>query len=145
MLSRVDTKGYTKPTVWCGPSAVSILTGRPLVETTSRLAVAGGISYKQLDGVWSEDCLLVLHDYGFSHQEIPVVGSPRLSTFMRTPRPFPMLIELPGHLITAHFGYCADNWTMKPVPFADFPKPNRRVIAAWSIMPCLSRASSIAS
>jgi hypothetical protein len=50
----------------------------------------------------------------------------------------PMMIQLEDkkdfcHMITCHFDYAADNWTMKPVSFDKFPHLNKLVTAAWVV------------
>lgn len=144
MLQPLNLEGYSRKVPWCGPSAVSILTGLPLKQITADFAYATDCRYNDIEGVWAEQALLVLHKYGYTHKQIDVVGrfrdtvcGPTLIRFWREQegieKVLPCLIEVDGHLLTSHMGFACDNWTKTPVPQIRFPKPNRLVKAAWII------------
>lgn len=138
MLHKLNLEGFGGGTKWCGPSAVSILTGRPLAHTTAMLAYAEDIPYDEVGGVWREDAVLMLHTLGYRCVPIDVVSrfsdtecGPTLKRFWEERRMDevvnPLLIEIHGHLLTSHYGFAADNWTGGPVPLAQFPKQRRLV------------------
>lgn len=140
----LNMEGYSKTTRWCGPSAVAILTGQPLTATTEILTRIHGGTYDELSGVWPEDTILALHELGYRAQEIDIQSrypdlthGPTLERFVGdrtvTETVTPMLIEISGHFLVAHYGYLADNWVQRPTPIGDFPKLRRLVKSAWLI------------
>lgn len=145
MLHKLDMTGYTKPVAWCVPSAVSILTGSPLTDTTSLLCRLSQVTYKDLEGVDVQDALLALHQFGYGHKAVPLyerygdtlTHGPTLRRFLRERTPLekmtPMLVCLPEHVIVCHMGFACDNWTKRPVPVGDFPKLGRLVSEAYLI------------
>lgn len=144
MLHKVDTAGYSKAKRWCGPGALSILTGQPLRESTEQLTRIHGTTYDDMSGAWPEDLQLALHEHGYRTREIDIVARYRELTHGPTLRRFlsersslecvmPLLIVVNSHFVTAHMLYAADSWTMGPVPINQFPKPNRHVKQAWVV------------
>lgn len=122
---------------WCGPSAVSILTGEPYQKVKSYFAFMRQEPYSEVQGIYIEEILLALGEYGYWAEQIPLERLMTLKTFManRTfdQRANPLLIGFHKHVITTHMDWAADNWTLRPVPLDKFPKPNRRVIDAHII------------
>jgi hypothetical protein len=46
----------------------------------------------------------------------------------------PIMFSTTEHMMTAQYGFAADNWTKKPVAIENFPKLNRPVTAAFIVM-----------
>jgi hypothetical protein len=149
MIKPLDTEGYTKGSMWCGPSAVALLTGAPLTFTTSRLAAMSKRSYAKTEGVWPDECVLLLHELGYQSKRVDIAArypdrpyGPTLERYMRERRihdPWeeynPTMIEVDGHLMTGHYGMLFDNWVPKGAPVALFPKTRRLVKNVWVVTP----------
>lgn len=144
MTHPLNTEGYSRGDVWCVPSAVSLLTGKLLVETAQRLASIRDQRYADLEGVWTEEAVLLLYEYGYRATAVPVVErfkdtvcGPTLRRFMEERQPMevvnPLLIELDTHVVVSHFSFLFDNWVPKGAQIESFPKPTRLVKAAWII------------
>lgn len=144
LLKPLDKTGYTKDVEWCGPSAISILAGRPLAETTSALSKLREESYSELDGVWPQEVVLILSQYGYKSKPLPLMErypdtpyGPTLKRFLNERQGMelvmPLLIEVQNHLLVAHMGFAADNWTKKPVPIKSFPKLGRLVKSVYMV------------
>jgi hypothetical protein len=147
MLHTFDTKGWEANTAWCVPTAISFLTGVPLIHSHSRAAFMQDISLKEVKGVYSTEAVLLLREQGYKVQQIKLKDTyddaPKLSVFLKNrtsyEKAMPLMITVEdnkdfSHMITAHFEYAADNWTMKPVPIRDFPHLNKYVTSAFIVM-----------
>lgn len=143
MLSAIDLTGYSGEKVWCGPAAVSILTGVPLQRSTMTLAEIAGEDFFYLAGTYEEEVLRALRRFGYKatpsreFADRYPTSDPTLLRYMshRTPpeKLRMMLVEVTGHWVTAHLDRLADGWTKRPVPMAEFPKLGRRVRAVWGV------------
>ena len=132
MLKTDSVKGR-----WCGPFALATLTGKTYEEADRLLA---GIQEKQsVKGSYDPEIILALGTLGYSAHSIHLGTGmpPTLGRFLRDRSPIeqttPILIGIHAHWATCHFGWFADNWTKKPVPIADTPKPKRPVVSAYLI------------
>ena len=149
MIKPYDLTGYTKAKRWCGPSAVALLTGAPLAHTTARSAAMTGTPYAEVEGVWPEEAVLLLHELGYKAVPVDLVArypdapyGPTLKRYMAERRTYdpweeyhPTLIEVHGHLLCGHYGMLFDNGTPKGAPVAFFPKTGRLVKRAWIVTP----------
>ena len=146
MLHKIDTKGWGKNTAWCVPTAVSFLCGSPLIHSHSRAAWIRNEKLKDVSGVMSGEALLMLREQGYKAVPLELKEKysecPKLLSFMKNLLPiekvFPLMICIEGkgnfsHMIVSHFGYMADNWTMKPVEQKDFPHMSKYVVSAWQV------------
>lgn len=144
MIHPLNTDGYTKDVWWCAPSAVALLTGRPLTETTAALARIAGVTYEKLEGCWPEETVLALYEFGYRSTPIPVIDrfrdtvcGPTLKRFMgeRTPieKANPMLIEVDGHMLVGYSHFLFDNGTPTGLGVDHFPKMKRLVKQAWTV------------
>lgn len=146
MLHSIDTRGWGTNTAWCVPTAISFLTGIPLFHSHSRAAFIQEKKVKDVEGVYAAEALLMLREQGYVGKQISLSdkyqSAPRLKKFLseRTmyEKCIPIMIQIEGskdfcHMITAHYGYAADNHTMKPVPIDQFPHLTKYVTAAWII------------
>ena len=144
-LKPIDTTGYSKKTIWCGPSALSLLTGRSLVDTTQMLTRIRQQPYNELSGVWPEELVIALHELGYRADPIDIIGrfpdttcGPTLKRFFNERQPYevinPVLVEVDGHVLVTHVVAAGDNWTGKMVLFENFPKPGRLVKKAFVIV-----------
>lgn len=127
---------------WCVPTAISVLTGRSYAESKSRCAFIQNKPYSEIEGVWTEESVLALNEFGYT--SIPVdlqarygTMPPTLQRYMKE-RPFeeraePLLIQVWGHVLAAHMDWACDNWTQKVVPIDRFPKPMRKVMSVHII------------
>ena len=144
MLYPIKMDDYTKAHAWCGPGALSSLTGIPLREATEMLTRIHGGTYSDLEGVWAEDVLLALMELGFKARKVDIISrypelthGPTLDRFISERKVdevvSPLLIHISGHFVTSHFGFMTDNWVGRPVPVAEFPKMKRLVKEVWKI------------
>mgnify|MGYP000900320227 CR=1 FL=1 len=146
MLHAIDTKGWTAKTAWCVPSAISFLTGVPLIHSHSRAAFIQDTALDEGKGVYATEALLLLREQGYTAKQIVLKDrygdAPRLKKFLNDRTSYekcmPMMVQVEDkkdfcHMITCHFDYAADNWTMKPVTFDKFPHMNKYVTAAWIV------------
>lgn len=147
MLHKVETRGWETNTAWCVPTAISFLTGVPLIHSHSRAAFIQDKTLKGVSGVYTSEALLMLREQGYRGERIDLLNkykeAPTLKKFLAGRTPYeiclPLMIAVEdskgfAHMITAHFGYAADNWTMKPVPVVDFPHLRKYVTEAWVII-----------
>lgn len=146
MLHKIDTTGWTTKTAWCVPSAISFLTGISLIHSHSRAAFLQNISLDEVEGVQSAEALMLLREQGYTGRRIDLSerysDAPKLSKFLKELTPYekcmPLMIRVEDtkefcHMIASHFGYAADNWTMKPVPADKFPHRDKLVTDAWVV------------
>ena len=146
MLHAIDSRGWTANTAWCVPTAVSFLSGIPLIHSHSRAAFVKDIALKDVEGLYGSEAALLLREQGYTAKRIALrerySDAPLLKKFLGDRTSFekcmPMMIQIEGkpdfcHMIVCHFNYAADNWTMKPVPTDQFPHLNRYVTAAWIV------------
>jgi hypothetical protein len=147
MLKTIDTRGWENNTAWCVPTTISFITGAPLIHTHSRAAFLQNISLKNVKGVYGSEACLLLHEQGY--KSVPVdlnqkgyTSPPTLLRFLRDRTSYeqcmPLMIQIKDskdfcHMIVSHYGYAADNHTMKPVEIEKFPHLRKYVIAAWIV------------
>lgn len=145
MLYAINTKDYSKPKKWCGPSAVATIAGCSLKQATELACRVTGKTYEELEGMWPEDVILCLHELGFKCRPIDIqkryphlTHGPHLKTFMadRTweEECVPVLVVLPEHFVSCHWGWLNDNWTLTPKPLDKFPMTGRKVKRAYTVM-----------
>lgn len=146
MLHAIESKGWTAKTAWCVPTAISYLTGVSLIHSHSRAAFVQEKSLDSVKGVSSAEALLLLREQGYRARNIELKDryddAPKLKTFLDELTAYekcmPLMIQVEGkpsfcHMVVSHFGYAADNWTLKPVKAENFPHLNRYVTAAWIV------------
>tara|TARA_Y100001973_G_C5022992_1_gene244121 strand:+ start:190 stop:633 length:444 start_codon:yes stop_codon:yes gene_type:complete len=141
MLHRIDAKGWNGK-AWCGPSAVSTLTGAPLIHTHSRAAFYQNQAMKKVKGMYNEEVILLLREQGYGVRQIDLTErfetQPTINMFMKSRTPYefamPILLGITNHFISVHMNWACDNWTLNPVPFNEFPKPKRRVEFAFVVI-----------
>jgi len=146
MLHAINSKGWTTKTAWCVPTAISFLTGSPLIHTHSRAAFIQEKTLDSVKGVYATEALLLLREQGYQSSQIKLLDryekAPKLKSFLDERSSYEkcmtMMIQIEDnkefcHMITVHFDYAADNWTMKPVPTKDFPNTDKYVTAAWIV------------
>lgn len=149
MLKRIDKAGFSGGTVWCGPGAVAILTGVPLIQVAEVMCRVSDTPYAQLEGTTDETVVLTLRELGY-RAEVSEAFAQRYRTSTYGPllhrfladqpvmeRAAPHLIELNGnHWATTHMGFLADNWTDgAPRQLDAYPHPRRHVTAIWKVTP----------
>lgn len=146
MLTKLDTSGYTKKTIWCGPAAIATHTGVSVKQATELLcSVMQGTSYEDLDAVLDEHMTVAFGAVGyrmvpireFHERYADLPYGPSIKRFMQE-RPVmekasQLLLNVGQHYTSAHLGYMSDNWTMGPVPVEKFPQIKRRVKQLWRI------------
>lgn len=140
MLYKLQTQDWDY-TMYCVPTAISFLTGAPVGHMHSRAAFMQNKARKEVQGVYLEEAVLLLREQGYKAIPIDMESRwgtpPTIRRFLdeRTSyeKVMPIMFATPDHMITAHYGYAADNWTKKPVRIEDFPKLGRKVVAAWVV------------
>lgn len=145
MLYNIDTKGWEGHTAWCVPTAISFLTGIPLIHSHSRAAFIQNKNLKDVASVYSDEACILIHEQGFIAHRINLeerYDKPcTLIRFMKEREPYekvmPLMIVIQAnnfsHMLACHYNYCADNWTMKPTPIDKFPNNRKFVTEAWVI------------
>lgn len=145
MLHKVDFAKFSG-VPYCVPTSISFLTGVPLTHSHSRAAFIQDIKLKDVKGVYMAEALLMLREQGYKGEQIDLASrysdAPLLKRFLdeRTSyeKCMPLMIQIEDskkfcHMITAHFGFAADNHTMKPVPISQFPHLKKYVTGAWIV------------
>jgi hypothetical protein len=146
MLHIVDSKGWSEKTAWCVPTAISFLTGIPLLHSHSRAAFIQETKLNDVEGVYASEAALLLREQGYRVRQISLKdkyeNAPKLKAFLNNLSGFekvmPLMIQVEKkpdfvHMVVSHFGFAADNWTMKPVKADEFPHKNAYVTAAWIV------------
>lgn len=147
MLYQVETRGWETNTAYCVPTAISFLTGAPLIHTHSRAAFLQNIPLKSVKGVYGSEACLLLHEQGYKSEPIDLAKKgykkpPTLLKFLRDRSAYEkcmtLMIQIENssdfcHMITAHYNYAADNHTMKPVEIEKFPHLRKYVTNAWIV------------
>jgi hypothetical protein len=146
MLNAINTKGWTQKTAWCVPTAISFLTGTPLIHSHSRAAFIQDQAIDKVQGVFATEALLLLREQGYRAKQVTLLDryadAPSLKKFLADRTSYekcmPMMIQIEDkkdfcHMVSCHFDYAADNWTMKPVTFDKFPHLNKLVTGAWIV------------
>jgi len=139
------TENDWKGTKWCVPSAISLLTGRPLFETHQ---LAAYLTNRRLDAkmdLYVEECAVLLGEYGYRMEPINLAKKYRNNKCGVTVRRFvgdlngfekvmPIIFFSHNHAMVTHMGYVADNSTLKPVHPNDFVSKNALVVEAYIVM-----------
>jgi hypothetical protein len=146
MLHAIDSRGWTKNIAWCVPTVVSFISGVPLIHSHSRAAFIQNIPLKDVSGLYGAEATLLLREQGFVCKRVDLKSrysdAPKLKAFLNDRTAYeqcmPMMIQVEDvpnfcHMIAAHYGYAADNHTMRPVKIEDFPHINRYVTQAWVV------------
>lgn len=146
MLHAIDTRGWETATAWCVPTVVSLLSGAPLIHSHSRAAFVQDKSLKDVEGVYASEALLLLREQGLKGEQIKLSerysDAPTLRRFLKERTPYemcmPLMIQIEDnkdfvHMVTAHYGFAADNHTMKPVAIDKFPHLRKYVTSAWVV------------
>lgn len=127
---------------WCGPAALSAITGisydrirRELADLMGKRSVTG-------TPIWA--ALLLLRKHGIkAYNESWVIKAdqkergnrPTLARWLRIrpDRKALYLVHLTGHLVVVKGNKFVDNHTMTPVWLKDSPHRRKRVMCAWRI------------
>ena len=146
MLHKVDIRGWEANTAWCVPTAISYLTGIPLIHSHSRAAFVQNMSLNKVSGVFASEAILMLREQGYKSKQIDLIerfeDAPTLKKFLKCRSSYekcmPLMVQIEDendfcHMSVVHFDYVADNWTMKPVPSEKFPHLRKKVVSAWVI------------
>ena len=146
MLHAIDSRGWETSTAWCVPTAISFITGAPLIHTHSRAAFLQNKKIKDVDGVLTSESLLLLREQGYKAKQIKLADryddAPKLNQFLKDRSPYefamPLMLQIEDkktfcHMICCHYGFAADNHTMKIVPISDFPHNSKYVTGAWVV------------
>lgn len=140
MLHTLNLDGW-EHTAWCVPSAVAMLTGALVGHMHVRAAFMQNKPRTKVDGMFLDEAVLLLHEQGYKATPIDLAArystAPTIRKFVaeRTAFEFcmPIMFSTADHMMTCHMGFAGDNWTKRPVPVAQFPELNRKVIAAWVV------------
>lgn len=146
MLHAIDSNGWTKNTSWCVPTAISLLSGIPLIHSHSRAAFIQDKALKDVKGVYGSEAAMLLREQGYKSKPITLrdryQDAPTLSRFLADRTSYekclPLMVQVEKapdfcHMIVCHYDYAADNWTMKPTPIKEFPHLGKYVTAAWIV------------
>lgn len=148
MLHNVDLSNW-KTTAWCVPTALSVVTGVPIVHAHSRAAMFQNEKLKDVSGVELENMIMMFREQGY--RLIPIdlpkrypnnTYGPKLSRFFKDmigyEKVMPVVVHVTGtkdstHVLATHMGWAMDNWTKKPVRCEEFPRLDRNVIHAFIV------------
>lgn len=130
-----------RPSAYCGPSAIAILTGVPLsrIEKMIRRCRQGG--YKSYDGrkiaikgTYTWECLKVLKRLGCKVIKMKYTEG-FLSKFVDDVRHAgTFLIEVTGHFMVCENGMVGDSSFHDPMPIENYHRGSRRVKQAWKVI-----------
>jgi len=123
---------------FCGPSALSILTGLDTGRCAALLRRVGGRA--RIKGAYHSEMRTALRELGIetmtSHW--PIGGKPTLVQWSRNTRATrgdgTFLITVGNHYAVVQGRRFACGWTKKPIPLGQAPKRRRRVTAVWSLV-----------
>lgn len=145
-LHPIDVASWQKngQKAWCGPSALSALTGMSLASAHSQFAFIGSKAITDVKGTFVQDMLLLLSDAGYNTTPVDLTrwndttAGPTLRRFFRELTPMermqPILVVTETHFLCTHMGFAVDAWTGgKPVPCEEFPKLRRYVEDAYIV------------
>ena len=146
MLHAIESKGWEANTAYCVPTAISLLTGTPLIHSHSRAAFIQDRKLKEVKGVYAAEALLMLREQGYVGKQINLQyryeDAPTMKRFLKDRTAYekclPLMIQIEDskkfcHMVVSHYDYAADNHTMKPVSINKFPHLRKRVTGAWVI------------
>lgn len=124
-----------RPTAYCGPSAIAILTGVPLSRIESMLKRGRkGWGDKPIKGTYMHEVKRVLKRLGCKVQEVknPVSPVGKFADDVRHAGTF--LVRVTGHLMVARGGVLADSSNLTGVPVEAYHRGTRRVRNAWKVI-----------
>jgi hypothetical protein len=125
-------KGRTN---WCGPSAVSVITGLPYIDSLNLMKDRRG-NTRALKGTSNNEVRAALLRRGYVLAFSPLPDDkPTLARWLRE-RPKEKVREMAllvvsNHYIVVHGRKACDGWTKSPVFTSEFPKRRRRVEKVW--------------
>lgn len=125
MLHTIDNKGWEKQTAWCVPTAISLLTGIPLIHSHSRAAFIQNKNLNEVKGLFDEEAIFMLYEQGYKVEQIDLVGRYGKDTIVpikkfskdRTSYEYcmPLMVSIvkkgakEGHMLSMHYDFIADN------------------------------------
>lgn len=126
---------------YCGPTAISLLTGVPLsrIEEMLRRKRRGG--YRDalgrkiaIKGTYTWEVVRVLKRLGCKVEELNLYTK-TFGQFCRDTQHLAstFLVEVTGHFMVSQQGLIADNANQTPVPVEGYRRATRRVKKAWKI------------
>jgi hypothetical protein len=128
--------------LWCGPAAISAITGRGTREIRDAVQHWRGDA-KPVSSMRPSEVLCVLETMGYGFEtvwnlhELSAYAKPTLKQLSAWwgGGNSDTLVALTGHFVLLNGGLFCDSWTKTPVPFSDAPKQfrRRRVAYAWRI------------
>lgn len=127
-----------KNKVWCGPAAISALTGIDIGPAHSKVAFVTGENVSDVDETDITIMRLVLSEAGVNLRLLDVPAryptlthGPTLRRYMAerpiSEKSLPTLIEVDGHWIVGHWDYLMDSAHCQPTHYTEFAKLGRLV------------------
>lgn len=128
---------------WCGPSALSIITGEDY--ETCRKAIAATQGNRPVMRVHNWQMIRVLHEWGFNTVSINYFGNePTLAAWMREREPAEInalfLVQITGHYVVVQGRKACDSKTKEPVFLSKMPGRRARVEKVWKVAPAVDRS-----
>lgn len=141
-MAPVTFAGSPPGTVWCGPSALSILTGRTYEDADAalrRIMAREEITYSHDIAL-----MLALGEFGYKAASVALgdryQSAPTLRRYLDerpgAERAVPLMVFVTGHVLCAHMGWLCDNQSRRPVQLEAFPGHRRRVRVVAMVTPC---------
>ena len=143
MIHPLITEGYSRPKIWCVPTAIALLTGIPLVTAAETVARTSGeaAAYSDMSGHHTGAFVLAMGELGYCCKQVRLADrypgneyGVTLKRYMTERRRFDIMEELTptaifvhGHILTGHYGMLFDNWVPKGATVDRFPKTSRLV------------------
>lgn len=126
----INVAGY-KGKLWCGPAALSIVTGRPIRECFDMLREVSGL--KRIEGAWSWQIRESLDNWGYawSHHKFSETTQPKLYKLQEAgfAQHSPVIVGLDDHFIVCYQDLCCDRFSIDPVPRLLFGHSGRKVLS----------------
>jgi len=157
-MSLHPIKHDLKTTLWCGPAALSAVTGRPTSEIvrvikdirkstrpvkgvrTSTLGLAAQRLGYKLESIWN--LYFEGPEGGMQRRKQPTLAAftRDFSAYFQT---FPVIVNLTHHYVTIHKNTFVDNHVEQPVRLKKAPHRRCRVEGAWRVIPIENAAVNI--
>jgi len=140
-MSPITFAGSPPSIVWCGPAALSILTGRTYEEAANALQRI--MAMKEI--TYSHDSALMLALGEFGYKAAPVAlgdrytTAPTLGRYLEerpnAERAVPLMVFVTEHVLCAHMNWLCDSQRQRPVQLGAFPGLRRRVRVVAMVTP----------
>lgn len=147
IFTPIIDEGRSRNGVYCGPTAIALITGRPIGEIErairrKRARAVGGVPRDCLGrklpikGTYASEVRHVLERFGCKVERVLQKARGETLNAVVTDWLAPTavyLVEVTGHWMVAHAGKIADTSHHDPVEIKSYRRKARRVVAVWKV------------